>query len=187
MIIFALLITIIFSLYGSSDMVYVTSTIDNNQYMVRDLPDKIIACNMLAQIRKNMLTLNEYLKKNKNNYKEHASYIENLNNKIEHSIIVESGENAVYTSYSINKGDQIVFCLRSRQETDKLHDINLLMYVVLHEMSHVACPEYGHTDLFKKIFNFLTLRAMELNLYSKISFNTNPVEYCGLKITESIV
>lgn len=187
---FVLILVMIFMFYGysSPDVIYVKSDIDNNDYLVRDLPDKNIACNMLAQIRQNMLKINDYLKVNKEKYKEHADYINNLNNKIENSIIMESGENAVYTSYSVNKGEQIVFCLRSRSDsTGTLHDMNLLMYVVLHEMSHVACPEYGHTDLFKQIFNFITQRAMEIDLYNKIPFNQTPTEYCGLMITESIV
>lgn len=186
---FLLILIVIIIIYGynNDDVIYVRSDIDNNDYLVRDMPDKNIACNMLAKIRQNMIKINDNLMTNIEKYKEHAEYINNLNIKIKDSVIMESGKNAVYTSYSVNKGDQIVFCLRSRSDTDKLHDMNLLMYVVLHEMSHVACPEYGHTELFKKIFNFITQRAIEMELYTKIPFNQTSVEYCGLMITESIV
>lgn len=62
------------------------------------------------------------------------------------------------------------------------------MYVVLHEISHVACPIYdNHGPLFKKIFAFLTKEAVKLNLYEIIDFNTNPKIYCGMKITDSII
>jgi len=81
----------------------------------------------------------------------------------------------------------LVFCLRSKNNKMKLHDINLMMYVVLHEISHIACPEYGHTDLFKKIFSFLTNVAINIGIYKRIDFKINPSEYCGLTITNSIV
>jgi hypothetical protein len=69
-----------------------------------------------------------------------------------------------------------------------LHDINLMMYVVLHEISHVACPVYdNHGPLFKKIFAFITNAAIKIGLYTKINFGTQPEEYCGLMITDSIV
>ena len=46
-------------------MTYVKSTIDNNFYRVRDLPDKQIAANMLAKIRINIINLVDYMDKNK--------------------------------------------------------------------------------------------------------------------------
>ena len=65
--------------------------------------------------------------------------------------------------------------------------MNTLMYVVLHEISHIACPEYNHTPLFKKIFAFFAEVAIKLNIYQKVNYGTNPVEYCGIYITDSIV
>lgn len=100
---------------------------------------------------------------------------------------MESSENSIYTSYSVNKGEEIIFCLRSKETKHKLHDINLVMYVVLHEMAHVACPEYGHGVLFKKIFAFLALRAIDLGIYKKIDFSKDTREYCGMNINDSII
>ena len=77
--------------------------------------------------------------------------------------IYENDIDSKYTSYSVNKGEEIVFCLRSK-ETHQLHSIDLMMYVALHEISHICCPEIGHTPLFKKIFAFLVNRAIELEL-----------------------
>ena len=166
---------------------YVKSELDENEYLVRDLPDKQKASNLLSEIKINMIKLTEYVYQNKNTkYLEYAQYIEQLKTGIDKVIINESSDDSVYTSYSVNKGEQIVFCLRSKY-TGKLHDLNLLMYVVIHEMAHVASPEYGHTQLFKKIFGFLLTVAMELDIYTKINFRFHPVEYCGLIISESIV
>jgi hypothetical protein len=62
------------------------------------------------------------------------------------------------------------------------------MYVVLHEISHVACPIYdNHGPLFREIFSFITTTAVNMGLYKKIDFATNNTEYCGLNITDSII
>jgi len=189
-IIFIVIIAVaIYYFSNKGDVVYVTSDIDDKQYLVRDLPDKQQAANMLARIKQNIMTLTKYLVENKNSekFKPYIPYIDQLANKIKNVVITESSGDSVYTSYSVNKGDEIVFCLRSRKNKDKMHDINLVMYVALHEMAHVACPEFGHTELFKKIFAFLTEVAISLGLYKKMDFEAEPVEYCGLTITDSII
>jgi predicted metal-dependent hydrolase len=135
------------------------------------------------------MKLTNYLNNHKNEdaYKEYKPYINQLYEKIQDVKITESAEDSEYTSYSINKGEQIVFCLRSKQTEGVLHDLNLLMYVCIHEMSHVACPEYNHTPLFKKIFAFFTKVAIDIGIYKKIDFKDDPLEYCGLTISESII
>ena len=60
------------------------------------------------------------------------------------------------------------------------------MYVAIHELAHVGCESYGHTDEFKRIFAFLISVAGELNSYTPIDFKNNPLEYCGLSISEHI-
>lgn len=170
------------------DAVYVKSNIDNNMYLVRDLEDKQDAADMLAKLRKRMDILVLHLYENKNKtYKDYKKYIKQLKRRLKSSEIAESSEDSVYTSYSVNKGEEVVFCLRSKKVKNKMHDINLMMYVVLHELAHVATPEYGHTALFKKNFAFLTNTAIDLNIYTKIEFTEKPKEYCGLTITDSIV
>lgn len=169
------------------EVVYVTSDIDNQRYLVRDLKDKQKAANMLARLKKKIDELVVHLSSNKDKFPEYRSYIEQLENKISNAVINESSEDSVYTSYSVNKGEQIVFCLRSKRIRNQLHDVNLVTYVLLHELAHVGCPEYGHTPLFKKIFAFFTNEAMKIGIYEKIPFNQEPTEYCGLTITESIV
>ena len=186
-ILIIIVLIILFVKFGNKDMVYVKSDIDGEQYLVRDTHDKQQAANFLARIKENIMFITKNLYENKDKYKENEQYITQLKNKITNCIIVESSENSVYTSYSVNKGEQLVFCLRSRNNVGKLHDVNLLMYVVLHEISHIMCPEYGHTALFKKIFAFVTTEAIKLKLYNKIDFANVPTEYCGLTITDSII
>lgn len=169
---------------------YIKSDLDNKEYLVRDLKDKSDAANLLASLKINMMKLVDHLYQHKDSkdskYSKNKKYIEQLKSRIENAVINESSEDSAYTSYSVNKGEQIVFCLRSKHD-NKLHELNLLMYVAIHEMAHVGCPSYGHNDEFKHIFAFFTTIAIELGLYAKIDFHDDPIEYCGLVISESII
>lgn len=191
-IIFLIILIIIFILFkfNHDNMTFIKADIDNNYYLVRDLTDKYVAANLLAQIKKNILFFIDVLYENRNGtYKEYKEYIERLKNNIIITNIFENANNNSDTSFSINKGEELVICLRSRehQKYNQFEDMNIIMYVLLHELSHIACPEYGHGDLFKKIFAFFTKVAIELKLYSYVDYSKNPVVYCGLPITDSIL
>lgn len=167
---------------------YVKSTIDGRYYYVRNLPDKQQTANELAQLRNNILKLVEYM--NKNTPPEYKKYVDRLNKKVNDVIITENLSDHMYTSYSVNKGDKLVFCLRSRnkQTKNKIHDTNLIMYVVLHEISHIACPVYDigkHGEEFTKIFAFFTQCAIDIGMYTAIDFQKEPKEYCGITINSS--
>lgn len=188
-IILIFLICVIIVLYFNTqynNMTYIKSDIDNQYYLVRDLEDKQKSSNILAKIKKNIFKLTDYVYSSMKKYPEMRQYIKQLNSRIKSVIITESTFNSSYTSYSINKGEQIVFCIRIKGKY-KIHDLNLLMYVVIHEMAHVACPETGHTPLFTKIFEFLCYRAIEINIYKKIDFKKFPKEYCGMIVDESVI
>lgn len=181
------IITYVLSKLQSDKVTYVESMVDNQPYLVRNLDDKQQAADMLARLKIRMMKLVEHLNMHKNDkYIKYKPYIEQLSNRIQNVVINENGEDNNYTSYSVNKGEQIVFCLRSKNG-NRLHNLNLLMYVTLHEIAHVACPEVGHTELFKDIFAFFTQVAINLNLYDKINFDNIPTEYCGMMITDSII
>ena len=191
MVIFIIIIFILFYVFYkiNLEVKYVESLIDSKKYLVRDLPDAQKASNMLAELKDIIKKLSIYLYKNKDiKYPLFKIYIERLYSKIINGICVfsESSPDSNYTSYSVNKGEELVFCLRSKK-TGKFHNLNLITYVMLHEISHIACPEYGHTPLFNKIFAFITTEAVKLGLYNKIDFASNPVEYCGMMVNSSII
>lgn len=172
--------------YGN--VTYVESYYDGNNYLVQNTEYKEESAVLLSKLIERMKFLREHLKENIEKYSDFKEYINLLSknfNDFRTSIYEGNGENNM-TSYAVNKGEEVVFCLHSKN-TNKLHDINLLMYVAIHEMAHMACPEVGHGDLFKKIFNFMTLTAIDLKIYTKIDFELNNQEYCGMMLTTSIV
>jgi hypothetical protein len=142
---------------------------------------------ILLQVFNNMLLLRNTLYKNKEKYKDYKIYIENLyNNFNENTIIKENYNESNYTSYTVNKGEEMIFCIKSRRNNE-YHDINLLMYVAIHELGHIACPEIGHTALYNDIFGFLLKKGIELNIYNMDNYSVNPVEYCGMEVYSNIL
>lgn len=196
-------VTLFFMIYTKvhmREMVYVESYIDGDKYLVRNTKDKKKAANLLASIKANIMYISNHMSEKCNSsneeeiklYRPYTAYIEQLRRNLKNVEIRESDYTTVHTSYTVNKGDMIVFCIRSKSITDMLkenniHNKNLVMYVALHEIAHVACPEYGHTELFKKIFKFITDCAISIDLYTKIDFDNYPEMYCGMMITDSIV
>jgi len=143
---------------------------------------------LLSLLTDNLFILKDYLVINIDNYPEYKEYINQLNinfNK-NNTIIYETDPNTNLTSYSVNKGEELAFCLNSKK-TGELHDINLLMYVGIHEISHIACPDIGHGPLFKKIFRFFLEEAIKIKIYTKVDYNIHPVEYCGMTLSTSII
>lgn len=108
------------------------------------------------------------------------------------SILSEAAIDNRYTTFTINKSD-IHVCLRSRDSSDKLYDINLLMYVLLHELSHLCnynnngIPIHGHGPEFRTIFKILVKEAIIINIYNYVDYSKTPAEYCGLILNSQIL
>lgn len=86
------------------------------------------------------------------------------------------------TSYTINKGELIALCLRERAEGAPLHDIDVLTFVALHEMAHLATDAVDHPAEFWATFRFLLEEAEAAGVYTSPDFAARPRAYCGLSI-----
>ncbi|AZL89281.1 metallopeptidase WLM domain protein [Megavirus baoshan] len=188
LIIVVIIVGLVYFIAKSSktEAIYTRSSLNNKEYLVQNLENKDEAAYMLSIVDKRIFYLKDYLKENIDKYPEYRSYIQQFCDRINNIILFENPPNGKYTSYTVNKGDEIALCLRS-QHTKELHDMNLIMYVVIHELAHVACPEIDHTELFKKIFIFLLKISIDINIYEKNNYEENPVEYCGLTINENLL
>ena len=191
LILIIIIVILILSLYYSqiyteTNLVKIQSVVDNEYYLVRNRPDKLAASNVLAKIKINMKKLVNHLQINSDKFPEYMSYIKDLISRTKVININETPQDEKYTSYTINKGEKIVFCLRSKV-IEQIHDMNTLMYVVIHEMGHVGCPEYGHTPLFKKIFKFLLEQSIVIGIYVPVDYRIKPKNYCGMTINEYLL
>jgi predicted metal-dependent hydrolase len=172
--------------YYKDNLINQISTVDNEEYFVRNVEDKSIAANTLATIKNNIKKLVLHLKNNISQHETDKEYINNLVKRTKQINIMETPNDEKNTSYTINKGEKIVICLRSKFLSE-IHDINTIMYVVIHELAHVACPEYGHTPLFKKIFIFLLKESHKINIYTPVDYRKKPQDYCGMTINEYLL
>jgi len=110
--------------------------------------------------------------------------LERLASNFNEDNIHENTPNAKYTSYSVNKGEKIFFCLRNKR-TEKLVDLNTMMFVAVHELAHLMTEEIGHPPIFWDNFKFLLKVAIDQKVYKYVDFNNYPKEYCGIKITDT--
>lgn len=186
------------------EVVYVKSTINGKEYLVRNLPDKQQASDLLARLSINLEKLVNYLE---NEYEKidqiYDKYIEK-DDKVQHigkdkfkedvkrliknfnpDEFSESTPDAQYTSYSVNKGEKIVFCLRSREKEEEIVKKNIMMFVALHELAHLMTKSVGHKQEFWDNFKILLKIAIDLNIYTHIDFNNKPADYCGTQITDT--
>lgn len=177
----------IFLFLNRRNVVYVESNSGMKFLLHKDdmMKDKTELFSIMVE---NMLRLKNHLVKNIDRFSQYKRYIEQLENYFDENrtVIYETDPKSNLTSYSINKGEELSFCLKSKK-TGLLHDINLLMYVAIHELAHVACPDIGHGTLFKKIFRFFCEEAIKIGIYRKDNYDTNPVEYCGMILSSSII
>lgn len=90
------------------------------------------------------------------------------------------------TSYVIDKGDVFAMCLRDPRKNNQLDDnYNSLTFVLVHELSHIFCSEWGHTDLFWNNFKFLLQEAVEIGIYTSVDYKRVGSPYCGIVISYS--
>lgn len=178
----------IFLFYNKKNVVLITGQDNFTKYLVYDDEKKKDSALLLEKVTENMFKLKNYLYSNKDNFPEFKDYIKQLHRNLnkDRTLIYENDPKSELTSFSVNKGEEIAFCLKSKKTGD-IHNTNLIMYVAIHEMAHIACPEIGHGELFKKIFKFLTEQAIEINIYSYDDYDSKPVEYCGMILSSNIL
>lgn len=166
----------------SSEVDYVISGYDQHSYLVRNLPDKNKAADLLSLIRQRLITLTEYLRRVYPNDPRTQRLLEKFNP----DKLSEGGPNGLYTSYSVNKGEKIVFCIRQRDQQEKLLDINTMIFVAIHELAHIMTQSVGHTPEFWNNMKFLLqVATTDLKIYAYQPYHQKPQPYCGIVITDT--
>lgn len=199
-IIIILVLVILFIKKNYGEVEYIKSSIDNKTYLVKKLPDSQKAADILAGINKK---IQRFIKHMLSKYPENEGMIDKSNktDKIDANAsadvkrlyenynpenISEGTSEHGYTSYTINKGERIIVCIREK-DTMKFSDENAVMYVVIHELTHMAITEIGHTPLFWDKFKWFLEEAVEIGIYKKVDYAKNPVNYCGIQLTTSVL
>lgn len=94
--------------------------------------------------------------------------------------------NGEEVAYSVDKGKSIHLCLRNNKLPLKLIDINVLMFVLLHECAHIASYDvWGHPARFWSVFKALLVRAQNAGVYEPEDYARRPVDYCGFHLAHN--
>ena len=160
-------------LYKKREIVSIKSTVDNQIYIVRKLPDAKDAANKLANINQKVLRLIASLDDDKEG-------VNDLQKNYDTHSLSETIDGAKYTSYSVNKGEKISICIRSKDNV--IIDDNTILFVVIHELAHVMTEEVGHTSLFWSNMKYLLEESERIGIYKPINYEKEPVQYCGMEI-----
>ena len=168
---------------GQFPLVMIKSTVDNNEYSVRDLPDKQEAADLIARVR---IKLNNLKMHVESKFPDKAQVKQLMKNfEAEPSRFIESTPDSDLTSYSVNKGESVHLCLRQRETNDEsLVKEDVIMFVAIHEMAHMITKSVGHGPDFWNNFAWLIKEAESIGLYKSYDFKAHPVKYCGMSITD---
>jgi hypothetical protein len=178
------IIIISIKIYKESDafnLKCIISDVDGNKYCVRERNKLTLAADMLARtttkLKQIVVHVAEKFPDREN--------VKRLKEGFNPTKVVETLPTSEFTAYSENKGEKIAFCLDAEKGKNKLIDENTLMFVGIHEISHIATKSIGHTDEFWKNFKFLLEQAVALNIYVPVDYKKNPQKYCGMEITDN--
>ena len=159
----------------------ITSSVNDKKYYVRNLPDKKEAANKLANISIKLKRLTDSLDVKDS---EKGEYNEKLKDNFNSDYITENIPGSEYVAYSVNKGEELSLCIREK-DTEKFMDDNIIIFVAIHELSHIMTPETGHTPLFWDNMKYLLEKASTLGIYMPVDYGKNPAMYCGMKINSN--
>jgi len=170
-IIFISVAYIVWINYGKKKLI--TIKLSNGEtHSVRDMPDKKQAAKVMDEIKRRLKLLSTSVKDIDNGLLTERF----KTTEIRETDLTESG-----TSYSVDKGKELSICLRNK-DTKEIHQINILMFVCIHEMAHLMSKSYGHNAEFNKNFKILLEKAISLGIYSNKDYSKENVEYCGMTI-----
>ena len=160
----------------------IISDVNGNKYCVRDRNKLELAADRLAHVNNNLNKLVNHLAKKYPDKENVKRLVKGYNPKK----IYETLPTSEFTAYSENKGEKLAFCLDTEKNSKgRLIDINTLMYVALHEVSHIATKSIGHNDEFWNNFKFMITEAKEINIYNPVDYQKEPARYCGMNINDN--
>jgi len=188
LLVFALVLLIGYLIYSIRNAGLVRAEFDGQVYMVQELPDKSKAVDLLIKLKTDLgkIAQKSLDRAKKEDNKDYTNYIQIIVDKLNSVFIREVEKDSPYTSYSVNKGEELVFCLRNKQ-SNEFYDYNKILYVAVHEIAHIGCPEVGHTKLFFELNRYILETAQDNNMYEFVDYNNTPEEYCGIQIYTNVL
>jgi len=160
---------------------YKTSKLNNKKYGIQEEFSKSEeAVELLAKLHNHMMEfVNDLQKKTPSDER-----VQRLVKGFKRAEI-EEAPNDDGSSYTINKGDLVALCIRHKTNGHPFHDYNTLLFVIIHEMAHIASISEGHNSEFIANFKWLLQEAKLLGYYEPVNYQKSPMTYCGVKVTNN--
>lgn len=183
-IVLFMMVTAYFFINNSSQfgLKCIISNSDGEKYCIRERGRLQEAASLLALIRENSKKVVNGL------YSEHSEneFVQRLKDRFNPKVFQETLPTSVHTAYSENKGEKMAFCLNKKKNNDEhLIDENTLMFVALHELTHIGTKEIGHTKQYWNNFKFVLEYAVKEEFYVPVDYKKNPEPYCGMTISDN--
>jgi hypothetical protein len=159
----------------------IVSTVDGNKYCVRETAKIQESADLLAKITKKCRELVTYVGKKHPDQDNVKRLVTGFNPKK----VMETLPTSELTAYSENKGEKIAFCLDEDKGGSKMIDEHTLMFVAIHELSHVATKSIGHKSEFWENFKFLLAEAKAAGIHTPRDYKKEPQKYCGMTIKDN--
>jgi hypothetical protein len=174
-----LLFVVIFILYSNTTRtVYIDGTQYNvipECYVCRNTPTIRKKAQLLAKVNRRVITLINYLK---TKYGKEHLYVKNLLERYNPDVIYEHSPNIIHPeiAYTMNKGHSLHICIAADGVLQNMEDI---MFVMLHEIAHLATNEKGHPRGYWVCFRFILENAVKANIYKPTDYSKHRVMYCN--------
>lgn len=151
---------------------------DNRSYYVIDRDDSRKAGKLLNNIVNDAIKLVNHLRRN---YPNHEG-VKLLSERFDPTTISEGNPHHKDFTYTENKGEKIVICLRNKEMN--FHEKELIMFPLIHELSHLCDPDYdnNHGKTFRQCFRFFLDEAIKIGIIKPPRYDEEPRPYCGMVI-----
>ena len=169
MIVLAVILMKRYFLWGYCQQV---SEMDGKPHRVQcDYEDKETASNLLSVLNSTAEKLIQHLSsKYKDKKNDRGDMTRNLIRRYRGADrLVETNPNnrLMDTAFTLDKGYLVSMCLRTSKDKNlsKFHEQNLLKFVFIHELTHIAANVQNHPPRFWEAFRWILTEASDIGLY----------------------
>jgi hypothetical protein len=171
----ALMLYLLYLHYG---MCYVRAN-NGRYYFVKDLSGKNQVAEILARLETHGDRFVAYCKTSA--YRNDPR-IQNLVKRWNGTLSETSSHDSKEAGYTLNKR-HVSLCIRNEQ--GNVEDFNSSVFVLLHEMTHVASDTIGHHVDFWRDNKFILHLADQAGFYTYKDFEKEPTNYCGHRLSSN--
>lgn len=156
---------------------YTVLATDGRKYNVLEsYENQDMAANMLSRINRGTVELMRYLKKK---YGRSNDRVNRLLKRYNPDVLYEHRPTLLdpNIAYTMFKGRSLHICIRDIK-TGKFQKYNTIMFVMLHELAHIATHVRQHPPEFWLTFRWLIENAVEASVYHPVNYALHPEKFC---------